>query len=90
MTKQTATADQRRQDRNERRRAQRLAEARLRRARHATRTLLSEDRSYDGDRLLTTADDITRRTDAMYGGYLKGVPITPEEAATALEAVLTT
>jgi hypothetical protein len=85
MPTQTISPEQR----NARRRTQRLTDGRLLRARHAIRTLLAEDASYDGDHLLTTPADITRRTDAMYGSYLKGVPITPEEVAIALEAVLT-
>ncbi|MGR8009636.1 hypothetical protein [Streptomyces hypolithicus] len=84
----TTTADTRRQDRNRKRRDQRRVEGRLRMARHAARELVTYG-AWDGDRPTATAQDVIRQTGAMYGGYLKGVDITPEEAAVALRVVLT-
>ncbi|MFF4856579.1 hypothetical protein ACFY2N_16970 [Streptomyces rubiginosohelvolus] len=78
-----ATADQRREDRNRRRRDQRRVEGRLRRARHAASELICYGR-WDGDEPAATPQDVITQTEAMYGGYLKGVPLTEAEAEIAL------
>ncbi|MFJ5843947.1 hypothetical protein [Streptomyces sp. NPDC092903] len=78
-----ATDEQSREDRNRRRRDQRRVEGRLRMARHAASELIRYGR-WDGDEPAATVQDVIGRTDAMYGGYLKGVPITEAEAAFAL------
>ncbi|MEU8512062.1 hypothetical protein AB0C76_10795 [Kitasatospora sp. NPDC048722] len=88
LAKQAAWENQQyRKARNERRRAQRKAEARSRMARHAAGLLVTFGPWKDG-RPAATPADVARQANAMYGGYLKGEPITTTEGAAALEAVL--
>ncbi|WP_333734573.1 hypothetical protein [Streptomyces sp. IBSBF 3010] len=77
------TAEQRREARNQRRRDQRRIESRLRRARHAAHDLITYG-PWNGDEPAATVQDVIRQTDAMYGSYLKGVPLTEGEAEIAL------
>ncbi|MHC0432018.1 hypothetical protein ACX6XY_17795 [Streptomyces sp. O3] len=88
MTSTDMSADERRQERNRRRRAQRRVEGRLRMARHAAHGLVTYG-EWVGGRPCATASDVIRATRAMYGGYLKGEDITPEEASVALRVTLT-
>ncbi|MFJ1900504.1 hypothetical protein [Streptomyces sp. NPDC088115] len=78
-----ATVEQRREARNRRRREQRRVERRLRMARHAASELITYGR-WDGDKPTATPQDVISQTGAMYGGYLKGAPITEAEAEAAL------
>ena len=82
-------AELRRFDRNARRRAQRLAQARFRMARHAAHQLVTYG-PWNGDTPAATTADVISVTTSMYGNYrqIKGAPITEDEAAKALEAVL--
>ncbi|MCA1224299.1 hypothetical protein [Streptomyces sp. 8L] len=83
MNTKHRTPEQIREDRNAARRAQRRQEARLRMGRHAANTLVTYGTWTDG-RPTATAQDVISKTDAMYGGYLKGVPLTEAEAEVAL------
>lgn len=87
MTSTDTTTDQRRQDRNRKRRDQRRVEGRIRMARHAASQLVTYG-EWDGDRPTATAQDVILTTGAMYGGYLKGMDITTEEAEVALRLIL--
>lgn len=87
MTSTDTTADQRRQERNRKRRDQRRVEGRIRMARHAASQLVTYG-EWDSNGPTATAQDVIHTTGAMYGGYLKGVDITPEEAAVALRLIL--
>lgn len=87
MNSTDMTADERRQERNRKRRDQRRVEGRIRMARHAASQLVTYG-EWDGDRPKATVQDVIVQTGAMYGGYLKGVDITPEEAAVALRLIL--
>ncbi|MEU8677322.1 hypothetical protein [Streptomyces sp. NPDC048560] len=78
-----AADEQRREDRNRRRRERRRVEGRLRMARHAASELIRYGR-WDGDEPAATAQDVVSQTEAMYGGYLKDIPLTLAEAEIAL------
>ncbi|WP_433341211.1 hypothetical protein [Streptomyces sp. CA-253872] len=82
-TTNPTTDQQRRENRNRRRRELRRVEGRLRMARHAARTLISYG-DWRDDEPTATAQDVIEQTDAMYGGYLKGVPLTVAEAEVTL------
>jgi hypothetical protein len=77
------TPEQVRNDRNAARRAQTRQEARLRMGRHAASELVSYGTWTDGvpD---ATPKDVIFKTSAMYGRYLKDVPLTEAEAEIAL------
>ncbi|WP_371497850.1 hypothetical protein OG871_18015 [Kitasatospora sp. NBC_00374] len=81
-------ANKRRTERNAARRAAWRAASRHRMARHAASDLITYG-PWNGDRPAATTADVIRRTSALYGGHLDA-PITPAEAAKALEAALTT
>jgi hypothetical protein len=83
MATNDRTAEQARNDRNAARRAQRRQEARLRMGRHAASVLITYG-TWTGDKPDATAQDVISRTDAMYGSYLKGVPLSEAEAEAAL------
>ncbi|WP_326671236.1 hypothetical protein [Streptomyces sp. NBC_01257] len=84
ITTATRSADeQRREDRNRRRREQRRIEGRLRMARHAAHDLITYG-PWNGDGPAATVEDVIRQTAAMYGGYLKNIPLTEAEAEIAL------
>lgn len=78
-----ATDEQHREDRNRRRREQRRIEGRLRMARHAASELIRYGR-WNGNEPAATPQDVISQTEAMYGGYLKGIPLTEAEATFAL------
>ena len=78
------SADERRQERNHRRRAQRRVEGRLRMARHAASELVTYG-TWEGNEPTATPQDVIRQTGLMYGGYLKGTPLTLAEAEIALD-----
>ncbi|MFE7398824.1 hypothetical protein [Streptomyces sp. NPDC057557] len=83
MTATRATDAHRREDRNRRRREQRRIEGRLRMARHAASELITYG-PWNGDEPAATVQDVICQTDAMYGGYLKNIPLTEAEADIAL------
>ncbi|MFF1916124.1 hypothetical protein ACFVYE_31970 [Streptomyces sp. NPDC058239] len=83
MTATPATDEQRREARNLRRREQRRVEGRLRMGRHAASELIRYGK-WDGDEPAATVQDVIGQTDAMYGGYLKNIPLTEAEAEIAL------
>ncbi|MFD9603294.1 hypothetical protein [Streptomyces sp. NPDC059970] len=79
----TATDEQRREARNLRRREQRRVEGRLRMGRHAAHNLITYG-PWNGDGPAATVQDVISQTDAMYGSYLKNIPLTEAEAEIAL------
>jgi hypothetical protein len=52
-------------------------------ARHAARELITYGEWQNG-RPTASAEDVIRQTGLMYGGYLKGTPLTAAEADVAL------
>ncbi|MFF2659301.1 hypothetical protein ACFVUH_18270 [Kitasatospora sp. NPDC058032] len=80
------TDPQPRQDRNAARRAKRRAEGRARMIRHAAGELTTYG-PWENGRPTATPADIARKANAMYGGYVKGEPITAGEAADTLAAL---
>jgi len=77
------TATEPREKRNRVRRERRRQEARLRMGRHAASELISHGEWENGQPTATPAD-VIQTTNAMYGSYLKGVPLTTAEAEIAL------
>ncbi|GAA2810079.1 hypothetical protein GCM10010441_38400 [Kitasatospora paracochleata] len=82
-----AEEDRRREARNAARRDKRRADQRARIARHAAQELVTWGR-WDGDRPCATEQDVIRRANHMYSGYLKTEHITEAEAAAALAQVI--
>lgn len=80
MTSTTETAPERR---NRVRRERRQQEARLRMGRHAASELITYG-EWENGQPTATAQDVIQQTNAMYGSYLKGVPLTAAEAEVAL------
>ncbi|MFE6686584.1 hypothetical protein ACFVFQ_08900 [Streptomyces sp. NPDC057743] len=83
----TKPTPQQREKHNARRRAKRLADARMRMATHAASQIVSWE--WDGRRPVTPARVIAK-TAAMYGNYreVQDQAITPAEARAALDHVL--
>ncbi|MEU5742052.1 hypothetical protein ABZ784_29175 [Streptomyces tendae] len=89
MTISKRTPQQIRDDRNARRRAQRLTERRDRMAKHAAFDLVSYGPWTDGVPNATPAR-VARHATGLYRSYLKGNDITTAEGDTALRYVLQT